>query len=278
MNRAHDTRQKEGELKGRLRTFGDVVIGYSGGVDSTYLAAVALDVLGRDRVLAVTGHSASVPMEQRQSAARIALELGLPHRTIDTGEVDDPRYAANPTNRCFFCKSELWSRLGAVAEQRSGATLLDGSNADDRADWRPGFRAATEHGVRSPLLESGLGKSDIRALSRARGLETWDQPAAPCLASRIPYGLAVTPARLRAIEAAEADLRAIGLIVFRVRHHGDTARVEVAPGEMAHAVAHGHAIRDALGAAGFAHAVLDVDGYRSGSLNEGLPLVQLAAW
>lgn len=272
-----ETRLREGELKAGLRTFEDVVIGYSGGVDSTYLAAVALEVLGRDRVLAVTGHSASVPMEQRRTAARIARELGLPHRTIDTGEVDDPRYAANPTNRCFFCKSELWSRLRTVAEHRGGATLLDGSNADDRADWRPGFRAAAEHGVRSPLLESGLTKSDIRALSRARGLETWDQPAAPCLASRIPYGLAVTPARLRAIERAEADLRAIGLSVFRVRHHGDTARLEVAPDEMAHAVVHGGAIRDALGAAGFAHTVLDVEGFRSGSLNEGLPLVQLAA-
>lgn len=268
--------EREQALKALLRGFGRVVVGYSGGVDSTYLAAVALETLGPDRVLAVTGLSPSLSQAQRDTAEQVAADLGLPHRVADTYELEDPNYAANPSNRCFFCKSELWTRLRKVADEFGDAVLLDGSNADDRGDWRPGFRAADEHGVRSPLLECGLTKRDIRTLSRRRTLRTWDQPAAPCLASRIPYGLAVTPERLRAIERAEAALRALGLIVFRVRHHGDVARLEVAPAQMDFAVEHAVAICAAVRDAGFERVLLDVRGFRSGSLNEGLPLVQLA--
>ena len=192
-------RAKEAALAAILRACGSVVIGYSGGVDSVYLAAVALEVLGPARVLAVTGRSASYPEVQRAMALECVARLGLPHLELDTGELDDPAYLANPSNRCYFCKTDLWARLGEVARERGFAAVLDGSNADDAGDWRPGLRAATEHGVRSPLMEAGLGKAEIRTLSARRGLPTWDQPAAPCLASRLPYGLPVTVARLRQV-------------------------------------------------------------------------------
>lgn len=265
----------EDGLRLQLERAPSVLVGYSGGVDSTYLAAVALDVLGPSRVLAVTGHSPSVPGAQRTQARAIAGDLGLPHLEVDTAEMADPRYVANPSNRCYFCKAELWRTLTRVASERGLAWIVDGANADDRADHRPGFVAAAEYGVRSPLLEAGLTKADIRALSRARGLPTWDQPAAPCLSSRIPYGLAVTPERLRQVEESEDALRALGFRIFRVRHHGDAARVEVHAGEMERAVARATAITRALRAAGFARVLLDAEGFRSGSLNEGLAVVQI---
>jgi uncharacterized protein len=189
--------------------------------------------------------------------------------------MDDPRYAANPSNRCYFCKSELWTRLSSVAREHGLRTVLDGSNADDVGDHRPGAVAADENAVRSPLLEAGLTKAEIREWSHELGLPTWDQPAAPCLASRLPYGLAVTPERLRQVEAAELALRALGFRDFRVRHHGDVARLEVHPAEIARVAEHRAAIHAAVLDAGFRRALVDLQGYRRGALNEGLAAAQL---
>ncbi|HYR08400.1 MAG TPA: ATP-dependent sacrificial sulfur transferase LarE [Longimicrobium sp.] len=272
---------KRQRLQSVLRDCGSVVIGYSGGVDSVFLARVAVDVLGAPNVLAVTGKSDSIASWMEDTAREVAQRFGIPWLELETHEMDDPRYAANPSNRCYFCKSELWTRLADVARDRGFATVLDGSNADDVGDHRPGAVAATENAVRSPLLEAGLTKAEIRAWSRELGLPTWDQPAAPCLASRIPYGLAVTPERLRQIEAAELGVRALGFRDFRVRHHDGLARLEVHPAEIGRVAEHRRQIADAVRAAGFRRVLIDLQGYRRGSLNEGLAgaqLVQLGAW
>lgn len=266
---------KQAALAEILRECGSVCIGYSGGVDSVFLSVVAVDELGAERVLAVTGRSAAYPGVQHDVAVECARRFGIPHEELATDELSDPNYTANPSDRCYFCKTELWTKLGRVARERGLAVVLDGSNADDAGDWRPGLRAARERGVRSPLLEAGLTKAEIRALSKRRGLPTWDQPAAPCLSSRLPYGLAVTPERLRQVETAEAALRRRGFREFRVRHHGDVARIEVAPTELERAAAAGDALRADLLAAGFGRVLLDVEGYRRGALNEGLGLVRL---
>lgn len=268
------TRAKHERLHELLRSFASVCIGYSGGVDSVFLARASVDALGRDRVLAVTGRSAAYPAVQHEAAVACAARIGVRHLEIETDELRDPNYAANPSNRCYYCKMELWSRLIAVAGAYGLAVVADGSNADDADDHRPGMKAAREHGVRSPLLEVGLTKAEIRALSREHGLPTWDQPASPCLSSRLPYGLAVTADRLRQIEAAEELLRAAGLRELRVRHHGEVARLEVAPPEQAHAIAIAAHLDRSLRALGFGAVLLDVEGYRRGALNEGL-LVQL---
>jgi pyridinium-3,5-biscarboxylic acid mononucleotide sulfurtransferase len=262
-------------LHARLRQLGSAVIGYSGGVDSAFLARTAVTVLGPDRVLAVTGLGPAYPAVQREVARRCAREHGIPHVEVETREIDDPRYAANPANRCYFCKTELWSVLLRLAEQRGHAAVLEGSNADDAADWRPGLAAARERGVVSPLMEVGLTKAEIRMLSRDAGLPTWNQPAAPCLASRIAYGVPVTRERLGQVERAEASVRGAGFIEFRVRHHGDVARLEVARPELARAVAQAAALGALVRAAGFRRVLLDVEGYRRGALNEGVPLVRL---
>lgn len=268
---------KHAALAGILRECGSVCIGYSGGVDSVFLSVVAIDVLGPGRVLAVTGRSAAYPDVQHRTALDCARRFGIPHMELETHELDDPDYTSNPTDRCYYCKTELWTRLGELASERGLAVVLDGSNADDAGDWRPGLRAARERAVRSPLLEAGLTKAEIRVLSKRRGLPTWDQPAAPCLSSRLPYGLAVTPERLRQVEAAEEALRRMGFREFRVRHHGDAARIEVAPPELDRAASRAGELCRALWAVGFGRVLLDVEGYRRGALNEGLPLVQLEA-
>jgi pyridinium-3,5-biscarboxylic acid mononucleotide sulfurtransferase len=266
---------KREHLRALLHDFGSVLVGYSGGVDSVFLARIAVEVLGPERVLAVTGKSDSVASWMEDTARDVARSFAIPWLEVETHELQDPRYAANPSNRCYFCKTELWGRLSALAAERGLAVVLDGSNADDVGDHRPGAVAATEHAVRSPLLEAGLTKDEIRAWSRELGLPTWDQPAAPCLASRLPYGVAVTSQRLQQVERAERALRALGFRDFRVRHHGEVARLEVHPAELAGVSRHRVEILESIQAAGFARVLVDLQGYRRGALNEGLRADQL---
>jgi uncharacterized protein len=261
---------KEALLVEWLRDRRSVLIGYSGGVDSTYLALMARLALGRDRTLAVLGRSASVPAELAMHAARIASEFDIPLRVVDTGEVSDPRYAANPVNRCYFCKSVLWEALVPMAKTLGIGVVVDGTNAGDVAEYRPGAKAAREQGIESPLADVGLTKTEIRELSKARGLPTWSQPSAPCLASRIPYGTAVTVERLGQVERAEHALRALGIEGdLRVRHHQDLARVELSESIIDYWLEAEHSARlvDAVRGAGFARVALDLRGFRSGSLN-----------
>jgi pyridinium-3,5-biscarboxylic acid mononucleotide sulfurtransferase len=266
---------KQGALARILEECESVCIGYSGGVDSVFLASAAMAVLGRPRVLAVTGRSPSYPAVQYEVALDCAARLGVRHAEVQTREMGSAGYVANAPSRCYYCKDELWSRLKVVAREHGLRTVVDGANADDASDHRPGARAGREHGVRSPLQEAGLTKREIRVLSRRAGLPTWDQPASPCLASRVAYGLAVTPERLAQIEKAETALRRAGLRELRVRHHGDIARIEVAPGELDGAAEVVAAEAHYLRALGFQRILLDVEGYRRGALNEGL--VQLGA-
>lgn len=262
--------EKEQRLQAWLRDAGSVLVGFSGGVDSAYLACVAVETLGPARALAVIGRSASYPASQWETARRVAERFGVPVVEIDTDEMSDPRYAANPVNRCYYCKTELWSKLLPVAEARGLATVIDGTNADDRGDYRPGAQAAAERGVQSPLAIVGMTKAEIRERSRVRGIPTWQQPSSPCLSSRLPYGTAVTPARLQQVERAEAALRALGIAGdLRVRHHGDLARVELAAAELERWLAPDarRALAAAVREAGFARVALDLRGFRSGSLN-----------
>jgi len=251
------------------------LVAFSAGVDSTFLLAVARDVLG-DRVVALTAHSPSVPAAEREEARALARRLGVRHLEVESREAEDPRYLANPVDRCYFCKGELYRICEGVARAEGLAAVLDGFNADDRGDHRPGHAAAQERGVRSPLAEAGLGKDEIRAWSEAMGLPTWDKPQMACLASRIPYGTPITPERLARIERAEAGVRAAGLRQFRVRDHGDVGRLEVAAGEMEAAFARREALAAAVRGAGFRLAALDLEPFRSGRLNEAAGIARPA--
>ena len=250
-----------------VATFPSVLVGYSGGVDSALLAVVARRSLGRERAMAAIGVSASYPAEQHRQALDTATRFDLNLVEIPTAELDDPRYAANPTNRCFFCKQELWRVLGMVARERGIAIVADGTNADDGGEHRPGRAAGVAAQVRSPLAEAGYSKADVRAEARALGIPVWDAPAAPCLSSRIVYGLSVTPGRLGQVEAGEALLRAAGVHgELRVRHRGDEARIEVRPEEFSVIRERRNHIGAELLALGFSRVTLDLGGYRRGSL------------
>jgi uncharacterized protein len=270
---AADLERKAAALSALLSDIPALVIAYSGGVDSAFLAWAATRELG-DRALCVTADSASYPERHRALAVRLAGQFGFNHEFIRTNEMERPEYRANPADRCYYCKHELYTRLGALARERGIPVIADGNNADDRGDYRPGRRAAREFGVRSPLDEAGLTKDEIRELSRRAGLPTWDEPASACLSSRIPYFSEVTDEKLRMIERAEAVLRDLGFRICRVRHHDTLARLELGRDEIARALEPETAgrIDRELRAIGYAHVTVDLRGYRLGSLNEALTL------
>jgi pyridinium-3,5-biscarboxylic acid mononucleotide sulfurtransferase len=256
-------------LRPLVREFPSVLLGYSGGVDSAYLAVIMRQELGRDRMLAVIGRSASYPDAQWQVARQVATQFDIPLAEIATHELEDANYLANPSNRCLYCKTELWHRLVPLAAERGLAVVCDGTNADDLREHRPGKAAGVAAGVRSPLAETGLTKAQIRAASRELGLPTWDAPAAPCLSSRVQYGLTITPSRLKQVEAGEAYLRELGVMGdLRVRHLGDRARLEVEPQWVSWIEERHAAIRAHLRTLGFAQVEIDPRGYRRGSLLE----------
>jgi len=256
-------------LRAIVRSFPSALLGYSGGVDSALLAVVLRQELGPDRMLAGVGRSASYPEAQWRAAREVAARFDIPIVEIATHELEDPRYLANSTNRCYFCKTELWARLGAVARERGMAVVCDGTNADDLSpgEHRPGFAAGVRAGVRSPLAEAGLDKAAIRASALDFGLPNWNAPAAPCLSSRVQYGLQITPDRLRQVEASEAYLRELGVTGdLRVRHRGAVAWIEVEPAWLARIEPRLLEIRGRFAALGFAGVELDPRGYRRGGL------------
>jgi uncharacterized protein len=259
-------------LENGLRALGSVMVAYSGGVDSAFLAATAHRVLG-DRMLAVLADSASLARRDMEQAKAFAESLGMPLRVIETAELDKPEYQRNDANRCFHCKTELFEGMRALGAELGFAHIAYGMNADDRRDYRPGQRAAEEHEVLAPLAEAGLAKAEIRALAKAAGYTLWDRPAAPCLSSRVEYGRTVTREVLEQVEKGEESLRQLGFREFRVRHHGELARVEIARAELPRALTMEmmDAISAALRKAGFQYVTVDTAGFRSGSLNAMLP-------
>ena len=262
---------KKQHLESILKDMESVLVAYSGGVDSTLLAVAAQDVLG-NRSLAVTAESPSLAPEEMEDAVTMARQFGFRHQVIQTREVDDPRYAANDSQRCFFCKVNLYTELQPLAEADGYAWIANGTNVDDLGDYRPGIAAGVEHGARSPLVEAELTKADVRELSRQRGLPTWDKPAQACLASRIPYGTAVTVEALTCISRAESYLRGLGFQQLRVRHHETIARIEVGAEEL-HRLARDdvrQGVVEHFKSLGYLYVTLDLAGYQMGGLNAAI--------
>lgn len=259
-------------LIAELASYESVVVAFSGGIDSALVLRGAIDALGADRVLAITARSPAVPDAEIADASRLAAEFGAVHEFIDTDELANPDYAANPANRCYHCKTELYSRLSEIARQRGYRTVANGVNADDLGDYRPGLIAAGEHRVRAPLADCGLSKADVRRVARRLGVSAHDKPASPCLSSRVQYGEAITPEKLRRIEQCELVLRGLGFRECRVRHHDVLARIEVPSGEMSRFAdpALREEITRRLRELGYRYVTLDLLGFRSGSMNEVL--------
>ncbi len=265
-------RSKLDRLEAVLRTRPKAVVAFSGGVDSTLLLRVARDVLGPENVVAATGVSETYTADEKRAAERFARGLGVEHVLIETGELASSAFAANPADRCYHCKRELLAKILDLARARGIDAVYDASNVDDLSDYRPGRRALAESGVRSPLLEAGFAKSDVRRLSRRLGLETWDKPANPCLASRVPYGTPITQGILDKIREGEAFIRKLGFPVVRLRHHGELARIEVPPADLARLLkpATARKIAAKLRSLGYLWTTLDVEGYTMGSLNRAV--------
>ena len=266
--------EKVDVLKNILKEMGSLVIGMSGGVDSVLLSYLASQVLGV-RALAVTADSPSLPRRELAETVRLAEKFGFKHQLIRTAEVSDPRYSANPVDRCYFCKNELFDHLDEIAQKGNFRWVCYGENVDDQSDHRPGGIAAQEHQVRAPLKEAGLTKADIRTLAQHFGLPVWNKPAMACLASRFPYGTQITPEKLAQVEAAEDFLWDLGFRQYRVRHHGEIARIEVELGEMRELMDRAGEINARLRDIGFTYIAVDLAGYRRGSMNEGQALIKI---